>query len=68
MTDKKPKRRTRANAKFKGTYPPEWDAIKDQVRKEAGNMCERCGHEHDPKEGDYDVICDCGPGFGFSMK
>ena len=28
----------------RGQYPPDWDAIGDRVRAEAGNRCIRCGH------------------------
>lgn len=38
-------------SKFKGKYPDNWDEIKAIVREEAGNKCERCQHEHDPKAG-----------------
>lgn len=27
-----------------GEYPPNWDAIGDRVREEAGHRCIRCGH------------------------
>lgn len=37
--------------KFVGTYPVEWKRIKHHVRWLAGYKCERCGHEHDPKNG-----------------
>jgi 5-methylcytosine-specific restriction endonuclease McrA len=28
----------------RGEYPPDWQAIKDRVRAEAGGRCIRCGH------------------------
>ena len=36
---------------IKGTYPPDWNEIGDRVRAEAGGICIRCGHDHDPKAG-----------------
>ena len=36
---------------FQGTYPPDWDAIGDRVRADAGGRCIRCGHPHDPPNG-----------------
>ena len=32
-------------------YPPGWDELAAQVKKEAGWRCERCKHVHDPKAG-----------------
>lgn len=38
--------------KYKGEYPPGWTKeFRGQIRAEAGNKCERCGHEHDPQNG-----------------
>lgn len=38
--------------KFKGEYPPEWTKeFRSQIRAEAGDKCERCGHPHDPNNG-----------------
>ena len=36
---------------IQGQYPPDWDEIGDRVRAEAGNVCIRCGHPHDPPNG-----------------
>lgn len=36
---------------IQGTYPPDWDEIGDRVRAEAGGICIKCGHDHDPKAG-----------------
>ena len=35
----------------RGVYPPDWKAIRDAVREEAGHLCIRCGSPHRPKEG-----------------
>lgn len=35
----------------RGEYPPDWDAIGDRVRAEAGNRCIRCGHPQGDKLG-----------------
>ena len=38
--------------KFTGKYPPEWTKeLRQQIREEADNKCERCGHPHDPQNG-----------------
>ncbi len=38
--------------KFKGAYPPEWTKeLRNQIREECGQKCERCGHTHDAKNG-----------------
>lgn len=37
--------------KSRGEYPPNWDEIATKVKAEAGWMCIRCGHVHQPKEG-----------------
>ena len=31
----------------KGKYPPDWPEIAAQVRADAGDKCERCGHAND---------------------
>jgi 5-methylcytosine-specific restriction endonuclease McrA len=36
---------------IQGEYPPDWPAIADRVRFEAGGMCIRCGHVHDAPNG-----------------
>lgn len=33
---------------IRGAYPPDWPAIADRVRAEAGGRCVRCRHPHDP--------------------
>lgn len=33
------------------TYPPDWKAISQRIRDEAGWRCVRCGHAHDPMSG-----------------
>lgn len=34
-----------------GEYPPNWDEIALKIKDEAGWLCVRCGHVHQPKEG-----------------
>lgn len=36
---------------IQGEYPPDWPEIADRVRTEAGEICIRCGHDHDPDAG-----------------
>lgn len=34
-----------------GTYPEKWPQIARQTKDEAGNLCIRCKHPHDPEAG-----------------
>jgi len=34
-----------------GKYSKDWPEIGDRVRAEAGGICIRCGHSHDPADG-----------------
>jgi hypothetical protein len=34
-----------------GDYPPNWRAIANEIKNEAGWRCVRCGHDHNPKAG-----------------
>ena len=38
-------------AKQRGQYPSDWEALSKMVKREAGNRCVRCGHLHEPKVG-----------------
>lgn len=38
-------------SRFGGQYPDDWKAIAKQVKDEAGWVCVRCKHPHDPKAG-----------------
>ena len=37
--------------KSTSAYPPDWKAIAQRVKDEAGWKCVRCGHAHEPKAG-----------------
>ena len=37
--------------KSSGEYPPNWEEIARQVKEDAGWLCVRCGHVHQPDEG-----------------
>ncbi len=37
--------------KSTGEYPPDWPEIAEKVKEEAGWMCVRCEHPHDPASG-----------------
>jgi hypothetical protein len=34
-----------------GTYPPDWPAIAEGIKRAAGYRCEACGHPHEPATG-----------------
>jgi len=34
-----------------GEYPPGWKEFATQLKEEAGWICKRCGHPHDPPNG-----------------
>lgn len=37
--------------KSTGEYPPDWKAIATAIKDEAGWVCVRCGHAHEPQAG-----------------
>lgn len=37
--------------RFGGEYPDDWKALATEVKTEAGWICVRCNHAHDPKAG-----------------
>ena len=52
MQEKQASTRIKMKKKFKGEYPPEWTKeLRNSLRSEFDNKCERCSHIHEPKAG-----------------